>query len=100
MPENNLLSVSADAEHPNFVNPPKGECEAGRSGPLLTNGAESGALETRWHVRAAPPVCDGKRSAGAAIRRAARHPPEALLSRGIARTRSRASGPARRSQDR
>ena len=24
-PVNNLLSVSAEAEHPNFVNPPKGE---------------------------------------------------------------------------
>lgn len=39
---NYLLSVSAEAEHPNFVNPPKGEFEARqRSGPLLTNGAES-----------------------------------------------------------
>jgi hypothetical protein len=27
-PVNNLLSVSAEAEHPNFVNPPKGEFEA------------------------------------------------------------------------
>jgi hypothetical protein len=29
-PVNNLLSVSTEAEHPNFVNPPKGECEARR----------------------------------------------------------------------
>jgi hypothetical protein len=29
-PVNNLLSVSAEAEHPNFVNPPKGEFEARR----------------------------------------------------------------------
>lgn len=27
-PVNYLLSVSAEAEHPNFVNPPKGVCEA------------------------------------------------------------------------
>lgn len=30
LPVNNLLSVSAEAEHPNFVNPPKGEFEARR----------------------------------------------------------------------
>ena len=29
-PVNNLLSVPAEAEHPNFVNPPKGEFEARR----------------------------------------------------------------------
>jgi hypothetical protein len=29
-PVNNLLSVSTEVEHPNFVNPPKGECEARR----------------------------------------------------------------------
>ena len=51
---NYLLSVSAEAEHPNFVNPPKGVCEARRSGPLLTFGAESQALETRSQMRAAP----------------------------------------------
>jgi hypothetical protein len=28
-PENNLLSVSAKAEHPNLVNPPKGELKRG-----------------------------------------------------------------------
>jgi hypothetical protein len=29
-PVNNLLSVSTEAEHPNFVNPPRGEYEARR----------------------------------------------------------------------
>jgi hypothetical protein len=35
MPVNYLLSVSAEAEHPNSVNPPKGEVEATRgAGPF------------------------------------------------------------------
>ncbi len=36
MPENNLLSVSVETEHPNFVNPPKGEVEQFvEAGPFL-----------------------------------------------------------------
>ncbi len=53
---NNLLSVSTEVEHPNFVNPPKGEVKRGGSGPLLIDGAGSEALETRQQMRAAPPV--------------------------------------------
>jgi len=29
LPVNNLLSVSTEVEHPNFVNPPKGELKRG-----------------------------------------------------------------------
>lgn len=60
---NYLLSVSAyaeqaNAEHPNFANPPKGEFEArDGSGPLLTNGAEGLAFEARRQLRAAPHQC-------------------------------------------
>jgi hypothetical protein len=30
MPVNNLLSVSTEVEHPNYVNPPKGEVKRER----------------------------------------------------------------------
>jgi hypothetical protein len=58
-PVNNLLSVSTEVEHPNFVNPPKGEGEAReRSGPLLTNGTQRVTLQTRWLCEPLPPVED------------------------------------------
>ena len=66
-PENNLLSVSAEAEHPNFVNPPKGEMKRGGSGPLLLYGAESEALETRSQMRAAPSSLWRRRHASRAL---------------------------------
>lgn len=51
---NYLLSVSAEAEHPNLVNPPKGVCEARQGAdPSNERCREPKALETRRQLRAA-----------------------------------------------
>jgi len=44
----NLLSVSTEVEHPNFVNPPKAKLKQGEERTPSNERFQERALETRW----------------------------------------------------
>ena len=96
-PVNNLLSVSAEAEHPNFVNPPKGELKRRRERtPSDKRYREPDSRDPATNAGRSLQSMNGSTVTLQGAMRGARRPPERFLSRDTATARSRAFAPERR----